>query len=157
MDDISRKLAKLTKDTEIGKKSLETINRAVQQANDIKPDIIKYKEELKSVSGDLLKKILDLDDMANQKSILKDSIENISDEYNKKIKPYETKLVKVKEYHDSLCKGYKVEIDKLEGEVQDIVSVVTKHKGQLKSIEREIAAAKSIFEDNAEKIKNATD
>ena len=157
LNDLSDNIKKLTKDTEIGKNKLETINKATKQANEVLPDIVKLKEELKSVSQELMKKKLELDDVMNQEGIIGDRVKNISDDYEKKIKPYETSLVEVKKKHDDLCKDYKKEIDKLEDELQDIVSVVTKHKGQLKSIEREIAAAKSIFEDNAIKIKNAID
>ena len=157
LNDLSDNIKKLTKDTEIGKNKLETINKATKQANEVLPDIVKLKEELKSVSQELMKKKLELDDVMNQEGIIGDRVKNISDDYEKKIKPYETTLVKVKEKHDDLCKDYKIEIDKLEGEVKKIVSVITKHKGQLKNIEREIAAAKSIFEDNAIKIKNAID
>ena len=157
LNDLSDNIKKLTKDMEIGKNKLETINKATKQANEVLPDIVKLKEELKSVSQELMKKKLELDDVMNQEGIIGDRVKNISDDYEKKIKPYETTLVKVKEKHDDLCKDYKIEIDKLEGEVKKIVSVITKHKGQLKNIEREIAAAKSIFEDNAIKIKNAID
>ena len=157
LNDLSYNIKKLTKDTEIGKNKLETINKATKQANEVLPDIVKLKEELKSVSQELMKKKLELDDVMNQEGIIGDRVKNISDDYEKKIKPYETSLIKVKKKHDDLCKDYKIEIDKLEGDDGKIVSVITKHKGQLKSIEREIAAAKSIFEDNAEKIKNATD
>ena len=157
LGDLINNIKKLTNDTEVGKKRLETINKAIQQTNAIKPDIIKFKEELKSVNQELMKKKLELDDIMNQEGIIGDRVKNISDDYEKQIKPYETSLIKVKKKHDDLCKDYKIEIDKLEGDVGKIVSVITKHKGQLKNIEREIAAAKSIFEDNAIKIKNAID
>ena len=157
LNDLSDNIKKLTKDTEIGKNKLETINKATKQANEVLPDIVKLKEELKSISQELMRKKLELDDVMNQEGIIGDRVKNITDDYEKKIKPYETTLVKVKKKHDDLCKDYKIEIDKLEGEVKKIVSVITKHKGQLKNIEREIAAAKSIFEDNAIKIKNAID
>ena len=138
-------------------KHLKTLNKAIEQANAIKPDIIKFKEELKSVSQELTKKKLDLGDLSSQEDILRDRVKKIASEYEEKTKPYEQILDEVKGKQASLRDKYKKEIETLEKGVKDVVSVVTKHKGRLKKVESEIAAAKSIFEETAEKIKDATE
>ena len=138
-------------------KRLETLNRAIEQANAIKPDIIKLKEELKSVEKETMMKKVGLDDLVSQEDILKDRVKKIAGDYEDKTKPYEQILDKVKGKQAILRKKYKEEVETLENEVKDVVGVVTKHKGQLKSIEREIAAAKSLFNDETEKIKNLTE
>jgi chromosome segregation ATPase len=138
-------------------KSLKTLNKAIEQANAVKPDIIKLKEELKSVDKELMKKKLDLDDFTNQEGILKDRVKKIASEYEEKTKPYEKTLDKVKGKQASLRKKYKKEVEALEKEVKDVASVVAKHKGQLKGIEGQIVAAKSLFNDETEKIKDTTD
>jgi chromosome segregation ATPase len=157
LDEISQKAKKLYNDVADSKKHLETLNKAMEQANAVKPDIIKLKEELKSVSAEVMKKKLDLEDMSNQESILKDRVKKIDIEYYEKIKPYEQTLDEVKGKQASLRDKYKKEVETLEKEVKDVASVVAKHKGQLKGYEREIVAAKSLFNDETEKVKDTTD
>ena len=157
LDEISKKAEKLYNDVADKEKHLKTLNKAIDTANAIKPDIIKFKEELKSVIQELAKKKLDLGDLLSQEGILKDRVKNIASKYEEETKPYEQILDKVKGKQASLRDKYKKEVETLENNVKEVVSRVTKHKVQLKGIEREIAAAKSIFEDNAEKIKDATE
>ena len=140
-----------------GGKRLETLNKAIEQANAVKPDIIKLKEELKSVGKELIKKRLSLDDLSSQEDMLKERIKKISDEYEEKTKPYEISLDKVKEKQIKLRRKYKEEVETLEKEAKDVVSIVTKHKGQLKGIEGQIVAAKSLFNDETEKVKDTTE
>ena len=156
-DEISQKAKKLYKDVADSKKHLETLNKAIDTANAVKPDIIKLKEELKSVSQEVIKKKLDLEDISNQESILKDRVTKIAADYEEKTKPYEQTLDEVKGKQASLRDKYKKEVETLTNEAKEVVSVVTKHKGRLKKVESEIAAAKSIFEETAEKIKDATE
>jgi len=157
MDEISQKAQKLTKDIGDKEKSLQTLNKAIGVANVIKPDIIKVKEELKSVSQKLMKKQLSLDDLSSQEDMLKDRVKQIAKDYEEKTKPYEKSLDKAKEKQIKLRRKYKEEVETLEKETKEIVSVVTKHKGQRKSIESEIAAAKSLFKDETDKVINLTE
>ena len=157
MDEISQKAQKLTKDIGDKEKSLQTLNKAIDVANVIKPDIIKVKEELKSVSQKLMKKQLSLDDLSSQEDMLKERIKQIAKDYEEKTKPYEKSLDKAKEKQIKLRRKYKEEVETLEKETKEIVSIVTKHKGQLKGIEGQIAAAKSLFNDETEKVINLTE
>jgi len=157
LDEISKKAKKLYGDVADKEKHLKTLNKAIEQANAIKPDIIKFKEELKSVSQELTKKKLDLEDLTGQEGILKDRVKKIAGEYKEKTKPYEKTLDKVKEKQASLRKKYKEEVNSLEDVVKEIQSVIEKHKNTLKGYEREIVAAKSLFNDEAEKVKNLTE
>ena len=167
LDEISQKAKKLYKDVADREKQIKTLNKAIDMANAVKPDIIKLKEELKSVSKELMKKKLDLEDILNQEDVIRDRVKKIADEYEEKTKPYEKSLDKVKDEQASLSGKYfaaifslnslKDEIKSLEKEAQDVVSVITKHKDQLKNIEIEIAAAKSLFNDETIRVKDATD
>ena len=157
LDEISQKAKKLYNDVTDKEKHLKTLNKAIEQANAVKPDIVKLKEELKSVSQELIKKKLDLDDLAGQEDILRDRIKQVASEYKEEIKPYEKELDKVKEKQASLRKKYKEEVETLENGVKEVVSQITKKKNNLKGLETEISAAKSVFNENADKIKVATD
>ena len=157
LDEISKKAEKLYKDVSDREKRLETLNRAIEQANAIKPDIIKLKEELKSVEKETMMKKVGLDDLVSQEDILKDRVKKIAKTYEEETKPYEKILDKVKEKQATLRKKYKDEVKTLENDVKDVVTAVTKHKGQLKSVEREIAVAKSLFNDETEKVKDLTE
>ena len=156
-DEISKKAEKLHKDVSDREKRLETLNKAIEQANAVKPDILKLKEELKSVEKETLIKKVGLDDLVNQESILKDRVKKIADEYEEKTKPYEKSLDKAKEKQAKLRKQHREEVQVLENEIKDIVSNVTKHTKSLKDVGREVAAAKSLFNDETEKIANLTE
>ena len=156
-DEISKKAEKLHKDVSDREKRLETLNKAIEQANAVKPDILKLKEELKSVEKETLIKKVGLDDLVNQESILKDRVKKIADEYEEKTKPYEKSLDKAKEKQAKLRKQHREEVQVLENEIKDIVSNVTKHNKSLKDVGREVAAAKSLFNDETEKIANLTE
>ena len=156
-DEIRQKTEKLCKDVLDKEKRLETLNKAIEQANATKPDIIKLKEELKSVGEETLMQKTGLDDLVNQEGILKDRIKQIAKDYEEKIKPYEKSLDKVKEKQSQLRKKYKDEVKTLEKEVGEVVSQVTKKKGLLKGVEAQIAASKSLLTDEFDKIKTATD
>ena len=167
LDEISHKANKLIKDVFDKEKHLETLNKAIEQANAIKPDIIKFKEELKSVEKETLIKKVGLDDLIRQEDILKDRVKKIAKEYEDRTKPYKKSIAKVRDEQTSLSEKYfaaiitlnslKDEIKNLEKEAQNVVSVIIKHKEQLKDIEIEIAAAKSLFNDETMKVKDATD
>ena len=157
LDEISQKAQKLYEDVADKEKHLKTLDKAIEHANAIKPDILKLKEELKSVTQDVKLKKVGLNDIVLQEGILKDRIKNIAKDYEEKTKPFVKSLDEVKEKQVSLRKKYKEEVKVLEKKVADIVSEVTKYSGRLKSLEREITAAKSIFEDNADKIKDGTE
>ena len=156
-DEISKKAEKLHKDVSDREKRLETLNKAIEQANAVKPDILKLKEELKSVEKETLIKKVGLDDLVNQESILKDRVKKIADEYEEKTKPYDKSLDKAKEKQAKLRKQHREEVQVLENEIKDIVSNVTKHNKSLKDVGREVAAAKSLFNDETEKIANLTE
>ena len=156
-DEISKKAEKLYKDVLDKEKRLETLNKAIGQANAIKPDIIKLKEELRSVEKETLMQKTGLDDLINQESILKDRVKQIAKSYEEKIKPYEKSLDKVKEKQKKLRKEYREEIASFEEEVRDVVSEVSKERGLLKSVESQVAASKSLLADEFDKIKTATD
>jgi len=157
LDEISQKAKKLYSDVDNGEKRLETLNKAIEMANAVKPDIIKLKEELKSVSQEVIKKKLDLDDLVSQEGILKDRVKKIATSYEEKVKPYEITLDKVKGKQANLRKKYKEEVAELEKEVKEVQGVISKHKNTIKGYEGEIVAAKSIFEETAEKIKDITE
>ena len=156
-DEISKKAEKLYKDVLDKEKRLETLNKAIGQANAIKPDIIKLKEELRSVEKEALMQKTGLDDLINQESMLKDRVKQIATSYEEKIKPYEKSLDKVKEKQKKLRKEYREEIASFEEEVRDVVSEVSKERGLLKSVESQVAASKSLLADEFDKIKTATD
>ena len=157
LDGISNKAEEIGKDINDRDKRLKTLNKAIDQANAVKPDIIKLKEELKSANQELMKKKLDLDDLSSQEGILKDRVKNIASEYNEKTKPYEKTLDKAKEKQASLLRKYKEEVKALENETKETQGVIEKHKNTLKGYEREIVAAKSLFNDETEKVKDTTD
>ena len=156
-DEISQKAQKLYKDVADKEKHLETLNKAIEQANAVKPDIVKLKSELKSVVDQLAKKKVDLEDIVMQEGFIKEKIDDLAKGYEEKTKPYEIELDKVKEKQASLRKKYKEEVETLEKEVKEVVSQVTKKKNNLKGLETEISVAKSVFNENADKIKVATD
>jgi chromosome segregation ATPase len=156
-DEISKKAEKLYKDVSDRENRLETLNKAIEQANAIKPDIIKLKEELKSVEKETKIKKVGLDDLSSQEDMLKDRVKQIAKDYEDKTKPYEKSLDKVKENQANLRKKYKEEVETLEKEAKEIVSIVTKHSGRLKKIEGQIVAAKSLFNDETEKVKDTTE
>jgi len=156
-DEISRKAQKLYKDVADKEKHQETLNKALEMANAVKPDIVKLKDELKSVMDQLKKKKIDLDDIAMQEDIIKERISSLAKKYEENTKPYEKALDKVKEKQASLRKKYKDEVATLEKEAKEVVSVITKKKNDLKGYETEIAAAKSLFNDETEKVKDATE
>ena len=156
-DEISQKAQKLYKDVADKEKHLETLNKAIEMANAVKPDIVKLKGELKSVVDQLAKKKVDLEDVVMQEGFIKEKIDDLAKGYEAKTKPYEIELDKVKEKQASLRKKYKDEVKTLENEVKGVVSQITKKKNNLKGLETDIAATKSIFNENADKIKVATD
>jgi len=156
-DEISQKAQKLYKDVADKEKHLETLNKAIEMANAVKPDIVKLKGELKSVVDQLAKKKVDLDDIAMQEGFIKEKIDDLAKGYEEKTKPYEIELDKVKEKQAVLRKKYKDEVATLEKEAKEVVSVITKKKNDLKGYETEIAAAKSLFNDETEKVKDATE
>ena len=156
-DEISQKAQKLYKDVADKEKHLETLNKAIEMANAVKPDIVKLKDELKSVVDQLAKKKVDLEDVVMQEGFIKEKIDDLAKGYEAKTKPYEIELDKVKEKQASLRKKYKDEVKTLENEVKGVVSQITKKKNNLKGLETDIAATKSIFNENADKIKVATD
>ena len=156
-DEIRQKAEKLYKDVSDKEKRLETLNKAIEQANTIKPDIVKLKEELKSVEKETLMQKTGLDDLVNQEGILKDRVKGIAKDYEEKIKPYIEEMDKVKGNQANLRKKYKDEVKTLEKEVGEVVSQVTKKKSLLKGVEAQIAASKSLLTDEFDKIKTATD
>ena len=156
-DEISKKAEKLYKDVLDKEKRLETLNKAIGQANAIKPDIIKLKEELKFVEKETLMQKTGLDDLVNQESILKDRVKGIAKDYEDKIKPYIEELDKVKGNQANLRKKYKDEVETLGKEAGEVMSQITKKKSILKSVEAQIAASKSLLTDEFDKIKTATD
>ena len=156
-DEITKKAKKLYGDVAYREKRLETLNKAIEQANAIKPDIVKLKEELKSVEKETKIKKVGLDDLVNQEGLLKERVKKIAKSYEEKIKPYEKSLDKVKGNQANLRKKYKDEVKTLEKEVEEVVSQVTKKKSLLKSVEAQIAASKSLLTDEFDKIKTATD
>jgi chromosome segregation ATPase len=157
LDEISQKAQKLYSDVADREKRLETLNKAIEMANAVKPDIVKLKEELKSVMDQLKKKKADMDDIVMQEDIVKERIGDLAKQYGEKTKPYEIELDKVKGNQASLRKKYKEEVETLEKEVKEVVSQVTKKKSLLKSVEAQIAASKSLLADEFDKIKTATD
>jgi chromosome segregation ATPase len=157
LDEISQKANKLIKDVSDKEKRLETLNKAIEMANAVKPDIVKLKGELKSVVDQLAKKKVDLDDIAMQEGFIKEKIDDLAKGYEEKTKPYEIELDKVKGNLANLRKKYKDEVIALEKEVSEVVSQIVKKKNNLKGLETDIAATKSIFNENADKIKVATD
>ena len=157
LDEISHKANKLIKDVFDKEKHLETLNKAIEQANAIKPDIIKFKEELKSVEKETLIKKVGLDDLVNQESILKDRVKNIAKEYEEKAKPYIKELDKVKGNQANLRKKYRDEVVELEQNIKDVAEQVAKKKNLMKDVESQIAASKSLLADEFDKIKNTTD
>ena len=157
LDEISQKANKLIKDVSDKEKHLETLNKAIEMANAVKPDIVKLKEELKLVEKETKIKKVGLDDLTGQEGILKDRIKKIDIDYYEKIKPYDDIIKKAEEKQASLRKKYKEEVETLENGVKEVVSQITKKKNNLKGLETEISAAKSVFNENADKIKVATD
>ena len=156
-NEISQKSQKLYEDLELGKKELKTLNIAIEQANTVKEDIVKLKEELKSVEKETIIKKAGLDDLVIQEGILKDRVKKIAKEYEDKTEPYEKSLDKTKEKQAKLRKKHREEVQTLENEIKDIVIVITKQGGQLKGVEGQIAAAKSLFNDETAKVKDATE
>jgi len=156
-DEIRQKVEKLCKDVLDKEKRLETLNKAIEQANAIKPDIIKLKNELKSVEKETLMRKVGLDDLVNQESILKDRVKQIAKSYEEKIKPYEKSLDKIKENQANLRKKYKDEVKKLEKEVTSVAGKVSKVKNVLKDMDAQVLASKSLLTDEFDKIKTATD
>ena len=156
-DEIRQKVEKLGKDVLDKEKRLETLNKAIEQANAIKPDIIKLKEELKSVEKETMMKKVGLDDLVSQEGILKDRVKGIAKDYEDKIKPYIEEIDKVKGNQANLRKKYKDEVTTLEEETVEVMSRVAKSKSLLKGVEAQIAASKSLLADEFDKIKTATD
>jgi DNA repair exonuclease SbcCD ATPase subunit len=156
-DEISRKVEKLGKAVLDKEKCLNTLTKAIEQANTIKPDIVKLKEELKSVEKETLMQKTGLDDLVNQESILKDRVKGIAKDYENKIKPYIEEIDKVKGNQANLRKKYKDEVITLEKETVEAMSRVAKGKSLLKSVEAQVAASKSLLTDEFDKIKTATD
>ena len=156
-DEISKKSEKLCKDVLDKEKRLGTLNKAIAQANTIKPDIIKLKEELKSVEKETVIQKAGLDDLVNQESILTDRVKGIAKDYEEKIKPYIEEIDKVKVNQANLRKKYKEEVKALEKGTGEVVIQITKKKSLLKSIESQIVASKSLLADEFDKIKTATD
>jgi chromosome segregation ATPase len=157
LDEISQKAQKLYGDVAYREKRLETLNKAIEMANAVKPDIVKLKSELQSVNQELMKKKLDLDDLVNQEDVIKDRVKKIADDYEEKTKPYEKSLDKIKEKQPSLRKKYKEEIITLENGAKDVEREISKHQNTLKGYDREIVAAKSLLNDEADKVKDATE
>lgn len=156
-DELSQISVELIKDVADKEKRLKTLNKAIEQANEIKPDIVKLKEELKSVGGELSLKKAGLSDMVVQEEIIKERLDGVQKAYDERIKPFEKELEKIKANQESLRKEYKKEIDKLEGDVAEIVEQFSKKKNELKGYEGQIKAAKSLLIDEFDKIKIATD
>ena len=156
-DEISKKAETLCKDVLDKEKRLGTLNKAIAQANTIKPDIIKLKEELKSVEKETVIQKAGLDDLVNQESILTDRVKGIAKDYEEKIKPYIEEIDKVKVNQANLRKKYKEEVKALEKGTGEVVIQITKKKSLLKSIESQIVASKSLLADEFDKIKTATD
>mgnify|MGYP003150538335 CR=1 FL=1 len=138
-------------------KRLKTLNKVIECAKEIKPDILQLKEELKSVGSELSLKKNGLADMLVQEEIIKERLDGVQKDYDEKIKPFEKELEKVKTKQASLCKEYEKEIDKLEGDVAEIVAQFSKKKNELKGYEGQVKAAKSLLIDEFDKIKTATD
>ena len=65
-DELRQMSDELITDVADKEKRLKTLNRAIEQANEIKPDIVKLKEELKSVGSELGLKKTGLSDMVVQ-------------------------------------------------------------------------------------------
>ena len=156
-DELRQMSEKLMKDVADKEKLLKTLNKAIEQANEIKPDIVKLKEELKSVGSELILKKTGLSDMVVQEEIIKERLDGVQKAYNEKIKPFEKELEKVKAKQASLRKEYEKEIDKLEGDVAEVVSQFAKKKNELKGYEGQVKAVKSLLIDEFDKIKTATD
>ena len=156
-DEISRKVEKLGKSVLDKEKCLNTLTKAIEQANAIKPDIVKLKEELKSVEKETLMQKTGLDDLVNQESILKDRVKGIAKDYENKIKPYIEEIDKVKGNQANLRKKYKEETANLEKEVVSVTGKVSKIKNVLKDVEAQVLASKSLLTDEFDKIKTATD
>ena len=157
LDEINKKAEKLNNDVTDKEKHLKTLNKAIEQANAIKPDIIKFKEELKSVEKETLIKKVGLDDLIRQEDILKDRITKIDIDYYEKIKPYDDLIDKAKEKQASLRKKYKDEVVEQEQNIKDVAKQVAKKKNLMKDVESQIAASKSLLADEFDKIKNTTD
>ena len=156
-DELMQMSEELIIDVADKEKRLKTLNRAIEQANEIKPDIVKLKEELKSVEKETKIKKVGLDDLVSQEGILKERVNKIDKSYQEKIKPYEKSLDKIKVKQENLIKEYKEEIGKLEGDVAEIVEQYAKRKNELKGYEGQVKAAKSLLIDEFDKIKTATD
>ena len=156
-DELRQMSDELAKDVGNKEKRLKTLNKAIEQANEIKPDIVKLKEELKSVGSELGLKKTGLSDMIVQEEIIKERLDGVQKAYDEKIKPFEKELEKVKTKQASLRKEYKEEIDKLEGDVAEIVAQFAKKQNELKGYEGQVKAAKSLLIDEFDKIKTATD
>ena len=156
LDEISKKATKLIKDVADKEKRLEVLNKAINHANEIKPDIIKLKNELKSTTDKLNVKKIGLDDFVIQEDILKDRIKDLAEEYEKKTKPYIEQIEEVKEKQASLRKKYKEEVANLEANVKNVAGTITKKANELKDVNREIQVAKTILNDEFDKIKSAT-
>ena len=156
LDEISKKATKLIKDVADKEKRLEVLNNAINHANEIKPDIIKLKNELKSTTDKLNVKKIGLDDFVIQEDILKDRIKDLAEEYEKKTKPYIEQIEEVKEKQASLRKKYKEEVANLEANVKNVAGTITKKANELKDVNREIQVAKTILNDEFDKIKSAT-
>ena len=156
-DELRHMSDELVKDVGNKEKRLKTLNKAIGQANEIKPDIVKLKEELKSVGSELSLKKTSLSDMVVQEEIIKERLDGVQKAYDEKIKPFEKELEKVKTKQASLRKEYEEEIDKLEGDVAEIVAQFAKKQNELKGYGGQVKAAKSLLIDEFDKIKTATD
>ena len=97
-----------------------------------------------------------LDDFVIQEDILKDRIKDLAEEYEKKTKPYIEQIEEVKEKQASLRKKYKEEVANLEANVKNVAGTITKKANELKDVNREIQVAKTILNDEFDKIKSAT-
>ena len=156
-DEISKKASKLIKDVADKEKHLETLNKAIKHASEIKPDILKYKKELSDTMDTIKRKKADMEDIVMQEGFIKEKIEGLAKEYEKKTKPYIEEIEKVKGNQANLRKKYKEEIAKFEKEITSVVSKVAKTKNVLKDVEAQVLASKSLLTDEFDKIKTATD
>ena len=138
-------------------KRLETLNKAFKHANSIKPNIITLKEELKLVKKEETIRKTRLEDFVNQENILKNRVEKIAKSYEEKIKPYIEEIDKVKENQTILRKKYKNEMQFFEKKSIEIANQVVKKKNLLKTVESQVAASKSLLEDEFDKIKIASE
>ena len=157
LNEISKKVTKLIKDVFDKEKHLETLNKAIKHANEIKPDILKYKKELKGVISDVKIKRAGLDDLMMQEGFIKDNIKGLAKKYEEKAKPYIEEFDKVKSNIEKETTKIKDGIEKYKEESTVIAGKVSKKRNELKNVEAQVAASKSLLTDEFDKIKRATD